>query len=94
MRERRENADFLADILRCSRDAEQFAVGMGIEEFLADKKTSYAVVRALTIIGETAKKIPYPARKRRLEIPVRVPIVDQGSRSCRPLPHGLCRTSI
>ncbi|MEW6217454.1 MAG: HepT-like ribonuclease domain-containing protein [Candidatus Bipolaricaulota bacterium] len=94
MRERRECAGFLADINDAAEMAEQFAVGMGIEGFLADKKTSYAVVRALTIIGEAAKKTPSPVRKRYLEIPVRVPIVDWGSRLCRPLPHGLCRTSI
>ncbi len=71
MRERREYADFLTDILDAAEKAERFVAGMGIERFLSDDRTSYAVVRALTIIGEAAKKIPSSVRKRYPEIPWR-----------------------
>ena len=38
--------------------AENFVYGCTFEDFLKDIKTQYAVIRALEIIGEAAKKVP------------------------------------
>lgn len=41
------------------------------EQFARDRKTLYAVVRAFEMIGEAAKKIPLPVRKRHVKVPSR-----------------------
>ena len=38
--------------------AEEFVNGWTFEEFAADRKTQFAVIRALEIIGDAAKNIP------------------------------------
>ena len=45
-------------MLDSARKAQIFVEGMDYEAFAADEKTQYAVVRALEIIGEAAKKVP------------------------------------
>jgi uncharacterized protein with HEPN domain len=42
----------------------RFVEGINFEQFPADDKTSFAVVRALEIIGEATKHIPASARRR------------------------------
>ena len=54
----REYVDFLSDILDAAKKALSFVAGMSYEEFASDEKTEFAVVRALEIIGEAAKRIP------------------------------------
>lgn len=44
---------------------------MDFGEFLRDKKTAYAVIRAIEVIGEACKKIPKSLRQRYPEIPWR-----------------------
>lgn len=44
---------------------------MTFEDFSADDKTIFAVVRALEIIGEAAKMIPVSIRNRHTDIPWR-----------------------
>jgi uncharacterized protein with HEPN domain len=39
--------------------AEEFVSGLTFEEFTEDRKTQFAVIRALEIIGEATKNIPY-----------------------------------
>jgi uncharacterized protein with HEPN domain len=39
-----------------------FMGSMELDQFFKDEKTSYAVVRALEIIGEAARKIPEDVR--------------------------------
>jgi uncharacterized protein with HEPN domain len=47
----------LADILEATRDAQEFIKGMTFEEFSADKRIVYAVIKAFEIIGEATKKV-------------------------------------
>jgi uncharacterized protein with HEPN domain len=54
----REFVDYLRDILDAIEKAEQFTEGVDFKQFAADDKTIFAVIRALEIIGEAAKKIP------------------------------------
>jgi uncharacterized protein with HEPN domain len=48
-----------------------FVEGMTYEDFARDKKTVYAITRAIEIIGEAAKKVPAPVGKRYQKIPWR-----------------------
>jgi len=54
----REYRDFIIDMIEAADMVASFIQGMNKEQFLADKKTQFAVVRALEIIGEAAKKVP------------------------------------
>ena len=63
--------DYARDMLESARKALDFVQGMGYDEFASDEKTQFAVVRALEIIGEAAKKIPSDVRETYSEIPWR-----------------------
>jgi uncharacterized protein with HEPN domain len=67
----REYGDYIMDMLDSIDAVEEFVKGMSSEDFEKDRKTVYAVVRAIEIIGESAKNIPAPVRKRYPEIPWR-----------------------
>ena len=54
--------DYLHDMLENAEKALDFVGGMELDQFFEDEKTSYAVVRALEIIGEAARKIPEEVR--------------------------------
>lgn len=49
--------------------AENFVSDCTFEDFIEDIKTQYAVIRALEIIGEAAKNIPYDVRQKYPAIP-------------------------
>jgi uncharacterized protein with HEPN domain len=48
----------LADILENIDAVSAFVAGMGFEEFVRDRKTVYAVTRALEIVSEAARRLP------------------------------------
>lgn len=48
--------DYIRDMLLNAEKAIEFVGNMEYEQFSEDDKTTYAVVRALEIIGEAAKK--------------------------------------
>lgn len=66
---KREYLDYVEDILNAMNDAVAFTEGMDYAEFMKNKKTAYAVVRALEIIGEAVKKIPKSVKTHHPEVP-------------------------
>jgi uncharacterized protein with HEPN domain len=61
--------DYLIDILENIKDIDVFIEGMDYEDLKTDKKTQYAVIRCLEVIGEAAKKIPEQSRNKYPGIP-------------------------
>jgi len=53
--------EYLQDILSHIRAVADFTTG-GYDDFLADLKTQFAVIRAYEIIGEAAKRLPAELR--------------------------------
>jgi uncharacterized protein with HEPN domain len=69
MKAKREYLDYLKDILDALEKIENFTIGQDFESFVKDDKTTFAVIRALEIIGEAARKIPKSIRTRYANIP-------------------------
>jgi uncharacterized protein with HEPN domain len=61
MSQPRQYRGFVEDILQASKKAAEFPGGLSLAEFAQHEKTAFAVVRALEIVGEAAKRI---SRKR------------------------------
>lgn len=51
----RDYRDFLNDIVGAVRSIIRFAAGMTLEQYLADEKTRYAVMRGYEIMGEAVR---------------------------------------
>ncbi|MEM2914433.1 MAG: DUF86 domain-containing protein [Candidatus Bathyarchaeia archaeon] len=66
---KREFLDYVEDIIGAMEDALSFVEGMDYDDFAKNKRTLYAVIRAIEVIGEAVKKIPISVRKRYPEIP-------------------------
>jgi len=64
-----EFLDYVQDVVEAMGDALRFVEGLEYKDFVKDKKTAYAVTRAVEIIGEAVKKIPNSVRKRYRRIP-------------------------
>jgi uncharacterized protein with HEPN domain len=62
---------YIKDILEKMEEAEEFAKDLEYEEFRKDKKTNYAVIRCIEIMGEAAKHVPESTRKKYPQIPWR-----------------------
>ena len=64
-----EFLDYIEDVIEAMDDAVSFVEGVKREDLVKDRKTIYAVVRALEIIGEAVKRIPDGVRNRYPQIP-------------------------
>ena len=60
---KRVYSDYLNDILDAAQKAERFVSGVTFEEFQLNDEKVYAVIRALEVIGEAAKRIPSSIRQ-------------------------------
>jgi len=65
----REPLDFIKDITDSINDIGIFVKGFDFDMFCEDRKTVYAVIRAIEIIGEAVKNIPDTIRKENPDIP-------------------------
>ena len=61
--------DFLADIRDNLVEAQAFVKGMTFASFSSDRKTWYAVVRALEIVGEATKRLSPELKDRYRDLP-------------------------
>ncbi len=68
---KRTYEDYLNDMLMAVEKARQFVGEMDLEAFRSDDRTVFAVVRALEVLGEAAKRIPENVRSQYPEIPSR-----------------------
>jgi len=66
-----EFLDYIEDIIEAMDDAMSFVERMDYDDFAKDRKTIYAVIRAIEIMGEAVKKIPESVKNRYPEIPWR-----------------------
>jgi len=69
MTEKRLIIDYLQDILDAMEKARAFLGGMSKEEFEADERTVYAVIRALELAGEAARRIPEDISNKYTDVP-------------------------
>ncbi len=67
----RTPVDFLTDAVDAMNKAMEFIEGIDYSEFAEDDRTSFAVVRALEIVGEAVKGVPEDLRTRFPEVPWR-----------------------
>ena len=65
----REFLDYLEDILDAMEKAELLIEGVNYEQFEADFRINFAVIRALEIIGEASKRLPDSLREKYPQIP-------------------------
>lgn len=65
----REYGDYIEDILDSITAIKEFVKGMDFGDFRKDRKTVYAVVRGIEIIGEATKHIPVSIRNKYPKIP-------------------------
>jgi len=64
-----EFLDYVEDIIGAMDDAMNFVEGMEYDDFVKDRKTIYAVIRAIEIIGEAIKKVPDRVKEGYPQIP-------------------------
>jgi len=64
-----EFLDYIEDILDAMEKAEILLDGVSFNQFESDFRTNFAVVRALEIIGEAAKRIPDSVQRKYASVP-------------------------
>jgi uncharacterized protein with HEPN domain len=58
----RDYRDFLNDMVMACRSIMRFTEGMTLDDYLADEKTRFAVMRGYEILGEAVRHIPEPLK--------------------------------
>ena len=72
MTSERTSEDYLRDILDYAEKAERFLLGIPSAEALQeDERTLLAVVRALEVVGEAAKRVSQDLRRKHPQVPWR-----------------------
>jgi uncharacterized protein with HEPN domain len=71
MSDQRRDADFLDDIIEAMRRIVAYTDGMSYEQFLADDKTTDAVMRNFQVLGEAVKKLSPTVREAHSDLPWR-----------------------
>jgi uncharacterized protein with HEPN domain len=66
---KRDYCVYLRDLLQAFHNASQFVEGLSYENFIADRKTTSAVIRELEIAGEATKQLPASIRRKYPNIP-------------------------
>lgn len=64
-----EFLDYVEDILDAMEKAEMLLEDVTFDQFVADFRINFAVVRALEIIGEATKRLPLSVREQYPDIP-------------------------
>lgn len=67
----RDPAACLSDMLEHAQHVEAFVAGMDREAFETDRKTQFAVLRGLEVVGEAAKRVSPEIQARFPDIPWR-----------------------
>ena len=88
MKPEREFRDYLQDILETMDKVGRFIEGMNFEQFLVDDRTSFAVVRALEIIGEGVHYVILTRRPLEGSTVVGWPETILSHPTCGGVPHG------
>jgi uncharacterized protein with HEPN domain len=65
----KEYSDYLNDIVEYAVKAQTFLEGVSLEGFKSNEEKGMAVIRALEVIGEAARSIPKPIRKKYPNVP-------------------------
>ncbi len=65
----RKTEYYFFDMLEAIDDIFEFSWELAYEEFASDRKTIYAVIRCLEIIGEAAKNVPVYIKEKYSSIP-------------------------
>ena len=66
---KRDVLDFIDDIIEAIDDLATFTQGMKLNDFKQDKRTIYAVIRALELMGEAVKNLPDELRQTYDQVP-------------------------
>ena len=66
---KRDYYDYLKDILDSCFSVQEFVKGISFDKFVDDKKTKFATIRAIEVIGEAVKSIPASFRASYPNIP-------------------------
>lgn len=66
---KRKYGDYIEDIIDSIDKTQEFIKGITYQRFAKNEKTIYAVIRAVEVIGEAAKNVPYSLRKEYPDIP-------------------------
>ncbi len=69
MKPKRLYSDYLLDIVDHSEKAMRFLRGVSFDDFQDNEEKTFAVVRALEVIGEAARHIPKSIRDKHPEVP-------------------------